>query len=225
MRKPRNYKKILDALEEQWGLEENYPTDLSHEEPLDDLVLTVLSQNTNDTNRDKAFVILRENYPTWEGAAAASEADITESIRIAGLGPTKASYIKQILKIVKDKFGSYSIKELKNWKTEKVREFLTSLPGVGIKTAGIVMVFDLNMPAFPVDTHVARISRRIGWVEEKATPEKIQLYLESTLPEERFAGSHLNFLKQGRLVCNARKPKCEICVIKKWCNFGKALDG
>ncbi|MGI6443029.1 MAG: endonuclease III domain-containing protein [Synergistaceae bacterium] len=224
MKKPSNFKKILDAFEEEWGFEKNFPEDLVFEEPLDNLVLTILSQNTNDINRDKAFKILREQYPTWEETALASESDIAQRIKIAGLGNTKASYIKQALNTVKDKFGEYSIKELKKWDPKDVREFLVSLPGVGVKTAGIVMVFDLGMPSFPVDTHVARISRRLGWAEEKTTPEKIQLYLEATLPEERFAGAHLNFLKQGRTICSARNPKCGECTVKKWCKFGKSLD-
>lgn len=224
MKKPSNFKKILDAFEEEWGFEKNFPEELVFEEPLDNLILTILSQNTNDTNRDKAFKILREQYPTWGETALASEADIAQKIKIAGLSNTKASYIKQALSAVKNKFGEYSIKKLKKWDPKDVREFLVSLPGVGVKTAGIVMVFDLGMPSFPVDTHVARISRRLGWAEEKTTPEKIQLYLEATLPKERFAGAHLNFLKQGRTICSARKPKCGECTVKKWCKFGKSLD-
>lgn len=224
MKKPSNFKKILDAFEEEWGFEKNFPEELVFEEPLDNLILTILSQNTNDTNRDKAFKILREQYPTWGETALASEADIAQKIKIAGLGNTKASYIKQALSAVKNKFSEYSIKKLKKWDPKDVREFLVSLPGVGVKTAGIVMVFDLGMPSFPVDTHVARISRRLGWAEEKTTPEKIQLYLEATLPKERFAGAHLNFLKQGRTICSARKPKCGECTVKKWCKFGKSLD-
>lgn len=224
MKKPSNFKKILDAFEEEWGFEKNFPEELVFEEPLDNLILTILSQNTNDTNRDKAFKILREQYLTWEETALASESDIAQKIKIAGLGNTKASYIKQALSAVKNKFGEYSIKKLKKWDPKDVREFLVSLPGVGVKTAGIVMVFDLGMPSFPVDTHVARISRRLGWAEEKTTPEKIQLYLEATLPKERFAGAHLNFLKQGRTICSARKPKCGECTVKKWCKFGKSLD-
>ena len=112
MKKPSNFKKILDAFEEEWGFEKNFPEDLVFEEPLDNLVLTILSQNTNDINRDKAFKILREQYPTWEETALASESDIAQRIKIAGLGNTKASYIKQALNTVKDKFGEYSIKEL-----------------------------------------------------------------------------------------------------------------
>ena len=224
MKKPHNFKKILDIFEDTWGSEKDFPSGLTYEEPLDDLILTFLSQNTNDVNRDRAYKKLRQEYPTWDVVANAQVSDIADSIRVAGLGNTKASYIVQILGIIKKKFGQYSIKELKDWNSKEVRKFLVSLPGVGVKTAGIVMVFDLGMPAFPVDTHVARISRRLGWAEEKMSPTKIQEYLESTLPKERFAGSHLNFLKHGRNICNARKPKCGECQVKALCKFGKNLD-
>lgn len=224
MGKPHNLKIILNVFEEMWGCEKNFPSNLAFEEPLDDLMLTVLSQNTNDINRDKAYEKLRENYSTWDKVAEALTSDIAESVRVAGLGNTKASYMKQILEIVKKKFGKYSIKELRSWQPKEARDFLVSLPGVGVKTAGIVLVFDLGIPAFPVDTHVARISRRLGWVKEKTPPDKIQLYLESTLPKERFAGAHLNFLMHGRNICNARNPKCKECQVKKLCKFGKALD-
>ena len=133
--------------------------------------------------------------------------------------------MKQILAILRDKFGSYSICELKNWDAAKAREFLVSLPGVGVKTAACVLVFDLGVPAFPVDTHVARISRRLGWAPEKMAPDKIQEYLESTLPRERFRGAHLNMIEHGRGICSARKPDCDKCYAKNWCQFSKSLDG
>lgn len=224
MKKPAHVKEILDAFERAWGNETPPSPELRHEEPLDGLMLTVLSQNTNDKNRDKAFDKLKAECPTWDKAAEASAEDIEELIRVAGLGETKAARMKQILEIIKNKFGSYSIKELAKWKTEDAREFLVSLPGVGLKTAACVLVFDLNMPAFPVDTHVARISRRLGWVPEKMPPNKIQTYLESTLPSSRFRGLHLNIIEHGRGICSARKPNCIKCNVREWCEFAKSLD-
>lgn len=228
MKKPRHAKEILDAFESVWGFEKRPFVDERLKEPLDDLMLTVLSQNTNDKNRDKAYDRLRAKYPAWEAVLQAPLEDIIEQIRIAGLGETKASNMKRILAIIKEKFGRCSIKELAKWEPKDVREFLVSLPGVGVKTAGVVMVFDLGMPAFPVDTHVARISRRLGWAPEKMPPDKIQLYLESTLPPSRFGGAHLNIITHGRNVCGARRPKCEECPAGKWCDFAnltKSLDG
>lgn len=225
MKKPHHVREILDAFERHWGNEERPSPELRHEDPLDGLILTLLSQNTNDKNRDKAFEKLKSEYPDWDTVAVLPTERIADLIRVAGLGDTKAARMKQILKILKDKFGGYSIDELKGWDVENAREFLVSLPGVGVKTAACVLVFDLEMPAFPVDTHVARISRRLGWVPEKMPPDKIQEYLESTLPKDRFRGAHLNIIEHGRGICSARKPDCGKCYAKKWCQFSKSLDG
>jgi len=173
---------------------------------------------------DRAFAGLKARYPQWEQAANAYAADIADAIRVAGLGDTKAARMKQVLQIIKDRFGSYSIKGLADWDTCEAREFLVSLPGIGLKTAACVLVFDLDKPAFPVDTHVARISRRLGWVPEKMQPAKIQEYLESVLPPSRFRGAHLNMIEHGRGICTSRKPDCANCPAKKWCNFYKSLD-
>lgn len=221
MQKPVFANEILDALEALWGREKSMTDAPDHEEPLDGLVLTVLSQNTNDRNRDVAFARLKEDYPTWDKAALATPADIADLIRVAGLGDTKAVRIKQILDIVKNKFGTYSIKGLTAFDYDAARSFLVSLPGVGVKTAGVVLMFEFNMPAFPVDTHIARISKRLGWALEKESPEKIQLYLEETLPKSRFRGAHLNFLDHGRNICKAQKPKCAECSLKPWCDYAK----
>ena len=222
MRKPAYAAEIFDAFEKQWGMEARPASDFRYDEPLDDLLLTILSQNTNDRNRDKAYAKLRETYPLWEQAARAPLEKIIDCIRIAGLGETKAKHIKAVLETVKEKFGEYSIKALETWKTEDIREFLTSLPGVGVKTAAIVLVFDLGREAFPVDTHITRIAKRLGWAPENWAPAKIQEYLEAALDGSRFRGGHLNFLEHGRNVCNARKPKCADCVVSQWCKFGKA---
>jgi endonuclease-3 len=215
---------ILDALEDAWGNEKRPPSDLRHEEPLDGLILTMLSQNTNDKNRDKAFNALKTKYPAWDDVAAASFEDVAETIHVAGLGCTKADRILKVLRIIKGKFGEHSIKSLAELNGAEAKEFLVSLPGVGLKTAACVLAFDLGMPAFPVDTHVARVSRRLGWVPEKMTPDKIQEYLEGVLPARRFRGAHLNIIQHGRQICRARNPLCADCVIAKWCNFTKHLD-
>lgn len=223
MKKPRDSDRILDAFEALWGCEKRFPELFPFfEEPLDDLILTVLSQNTNDRNRDKAFEKLRGGYPAWEDVAALPEEEIEDCIRPAGLSKTKAGRIKTILVTVKKDFGDYSIKAMRDWDAEKIRSYLTALPGVGAKTAGIVLVFDLGKPAFPVDTHIARISRRLGWADEKTPPDKIQAYLESALPPERFGGAHLNMITHGRNICGARKPKCAACPAAPCCRFGRA---
>lgn len=222
MKKPAHAKEIFDEFEKQWGREARSASDFRYDEPLDDLLLTILSQNTNDKNRDKAYAKLRETYPRWEQVAEAPVESVIDCIRIAGLGETKAKHMKAVLEIVKEKFGSYSLKALEDWKTEDIRSFLVSLPGIGVKTAGIVLVFDLGREAFPVDTHITRITKRLGWVPENWAPAKIQEYLEAVLDGSRFRGGHLNFLEHGRNVCGARRPKCTECAVAQWCKFGKA---
>lgn len=223
-KKPPHCKEILDAFETLWGNEANPPSGLKHEEPLDGLILTVLSQHTNDKNRDKAFANLKSIYPDWKRAADAPEADIADAVRSAGLGNTKAAKIKKILLAVNERFGDYSIKGLASWPVDEARKYLIDLPGVGVKTAACVLIFDLEMPAFPVDTHVARIARRLGWVPEKMSAEDIQEYLEGVLPPERFRGAHLNFIEHGRGICDARKPRCGECPVNNRCKYGKSLN-
>ena len=219
-------KEILDELERLYGNEARPASDFCYEEPLDDLILTILSQNTNDKLRDKAFANMKARYSSWEEVAHADIEELKAVLRIAGMSGTKPPRIQQILAAVKDKFGVYSIKELRGWTQPDVRAYLTSLPGVGPKTSAIVECFDLDLPGFPVDTHITRLSKRFGWASEKLPPDKIQEILEAELPKERFRGGHLNFLEHGRGICNARKPRCGECTMIRWCPFGrKELEG
>lgn len=226
--KVHHIQEILDALEVLYGNEARPASDFRYEEPLDDLILTILSQNTNDKLRDRAFVNMKSTYASWEEVAHADINELKEVLRIAGMSSTKPPRIQKILAAVKARFGEYSLKELRNWHQPEVREYLTSLPGVGPKTSAIVECFDLDMPAFPVDTHITRLSKRFGWADEKEPPNKIQARLEAELPPERFCGGHLNFLAHGRSICRARKPDCEHCTLIKWCVYGSkvvAADG
>lgn len=225
LKKPAHYKEILDAFESVWKNEAEPPQDIVHDEPLDGLLLTVLSQHTNDKLRDKAFANLKHLYPTWAEVDAAPVEKVADAVRICGLGNTKAQKIKMILPLIKEKFGDYSIKSMAQWDLDEAYKYLLDLPGVGVKTAACTLVFDLGLPAFPVDTHVMRISKRLGWAPEKMPAEKIQKYLEATLPPERFRGAHLNMIEHGRGICDARKPKCNECPAKKWCAYGKTIDG
>ncbi|MDY2984730.1 MAG: endonuclease III [Synergistes jonesii] len=225
MAEVRHAKEILDALEALYGNEARPASDFCYAEPLDDLIVTVLSQNTNDKLRDIAYKNLRERYPSWEDVASAELEELKEVIRIAGMSSAKPLRIQQILAAVRGKFGRYSLKSLRGWSQPQVREYLTSLPGVGPKTSAIVECFDLDMPGFPVDTHITRLSKRFGWAGEKEPPDKIQARLEVSLPPERFRGGHLNFLAHGRSLCGARKFLCAGCALIEWCDFGKKTAG
>jgi endonuclease-3 len=208
---------VLDALDLVYGNDGMPPGAFSTGEPLDGLILTLLSQNTNDRNRDMAYDALRAKHPAWDDVASLTPDEIAALIRPAGLGDTKSVRMKAILERIRSDFGGYSLLSLKDLAPSDVRRYLSDLPGIGPKTVACVMVFDLGMPAFPVDTHVARVSRRLGWVDERTAPEKIQEFLESAVPPERCGGGHLNMIEHGRAVCGARHPKCGACVIVGLC--------
>ena len=210
--------RLLDVLEDEYH-NEACPPELGHAEPLDGLILTVLSQNTNDKNRDSAYASLRAKFPTWADVAQAGAESLEEVIRTAGLAHTKAARIITILERVKSDFGEYSLLGMKSWDTKRIREYLRALPGVGAKTIACVLLFDLKMKAFPVDTHVSRVARRTGIVTAKSAPEDICAMLECVVPEERCLGGHVNMIAHGRAVCHSRKPECESCVLSEICKY------
>ena len=214
----------LDALEISLGYEARPADEFKQAEPLDGLMLILLSQNTNDRNRDIAFANLKRLYPRWEQIAALEAEEIESLIRIAGLGKTKSERMKQILDLIHAEFGAYSIDAMLQWEPQRARDFLGALPGIGPKTVACVLVFDLGMPAFPVDTHVDRLSHKLGWVPKKMSPEKTQVYLEGILPPDRFRGAHLNLIEHGRQVCHARKPACGDCCIRSLCLWLKEQE-
>ena len=225
MSEVHHVKEILDELESLYGNEARPAEDFYYDEPLDDLILTILSQNTNDKLRDKAFANMKAKYASWEEVAHADIEELKDVLRLAGMSSTKPPRIQQILAAVKEKFGDYTLRSLRGLSQPEVREYLTSLPGVGSKTSAIVECFDLGLPGFPVDTHITRLSKRFGWADEKEPPDKIQARLEASLPPERFRGGHLNFLEHGRGICNARKPRCSECTLRKWCKAPESADG
>jgi len=217
---------VLDRLETAWGME-THPLDRSFGSPLDGLIATLLSQNTNDRNSERAFFEMKRRWPFWEKVLEAGYEELVDAIRIAGLAPTKASRIREILLQIKEDFGFYGLDELRTWKPSKVRAYLENLPGIGPKTAGCVLAFELQMPSFPVDTHVARITRRLGWFTSKQPATEIQEELEKSVPTERQAGGHLNFILHGRNTCHSRKPDCRECILSDICpsrTFHDELD-
>lgn len=186
---------------------------------IDELVSTILSQNTNDVNRDRAFEALRAKFPTWESVRDAKEADVIAAIRLAGLANQKGPRIQQVLREITKERGSLNLDFLADLPVEEARAWLTKFNGVGPKTAAIVLCFSLGKPAFPVDTHVYRVTGRIGLRPEKMTVEQAHPYLESVFPPETYYAAHLNIIRLGREVCNARKPLCPKCPIHKLCDY------
>jgi len=186
---------------------------------VDALVETYLSQNTNDINRDKALKALKARYGTYEDVRDADTEELIECIRIAGLANQKGPNIQAGLKAISEFAGEINLDFLKKMDVEEARAWLTNLKGVGPKTAAIVLVFALDMPAFPVDTHVYRVSGRIGFRPLKLDVAKTHNYLESIGNPREFGPLHLNIIRLGREICQARKPKCPICPVSDLCRY------
>jgi endonuclease-3 len=207
--------KVHEKLLEAFG----QPTWRTPLPPVDELISTILSQNTNDINRDRAFKALRAKFPTWERVRDAKTEGVIAAIRPAGLANQKGPRIQQVLRSITEERGNLDLYFLKDLPLEEARTWLTKFNGVGPKTAAIVLCFSLNRPAFPVDTHIYRVTGRIGLRPEKMTVEKAHPYLESLLPSETYYAVHLNLIRLGREICHARTPDCPKCPIRKLCAY------
>ena len=188
---------------------------------IDELVSTILSQNTNDINRDRAFEALRARFPTWEMVRDANTKDVIEAIRPAGLANQKGPRIQQVLKSITEERGGLDLSFLADLPVDEAKAWLTKFNGVGPKTAAIVLCFSLNKFAFPVDTHIYRVTGRIGLRPERMTVEQAHAHLESLFPPETYYEVHLNLIRLGREICTARRANCEICPIRKLCDYGR----
>ena len=185
--------------------------------PMWNLVLTILSQNTTDASRDKAFAALRKKYPTFVRLAAAELEELAETIRPAGLSRAKAASILGALSRIKNERGGYTLDFLKSMPLSDARAYLTSFGGVGVKTANILLLFSFGFPAFPVDTHVFRVTKRLGLIPPSATPDKAALLLEPHIPAGAHMRLHLNLIRLGREICKPRNPLCPSCPLLKSC--------
>ena len=205
------HKKLIEAFGE--------PTWRNPLPPMDELVSTILSQNTNDVNRDRAFDSLRAKFQTWEQVRDADTDEVIEAVRVAGLANQKGPRIQNVLREITEERGSLDLSFLSDIPLEEARDWLTKFKGVGPKTAAIVLCFSLNRPAFPVDTHVYRVTGRIGLRPEKISVERAHPYLEEVFPPETYYAAHLNIIRLGREVCGARKPNCPVCPVYDLCDY------
>lgn len=187
--------------------------------PVDELVSTILSQNTNDTNRDRAFNSLRERFPTWEEVRDAPPEEVIEAIRTAGLANQKGPRIQGVLKEISDQRGEINLDFLEELSPQETRDWLMQFKGVGPKTAAIVLQFSLGKPAFPVDTHIYRVSGRIGLRPPQMNADKAHDHLANLFPPETYYAAHLNIIRLGREICQARRPNCSICPLQKLCAY------
>ncbi len=188
---------------------------------LDELVSTILSQNTNDVNRDRAFNTLKQRFPTWEEVETADTSDVIDAIRVAGLANQKGPRIQRVLAQIHAERGELSLDFLKDMPRDDARQWLLKFKGVGPKTAAIVLQFSLDKPAFPVDTHIYRVTGRLGLRPEKMDVESAHAYLEESFPPESYYAAHLNIIRLGRELCHPSKPECGICPLADVCRFAR----
>lgn len=196
--------------------------------PLDELIQVILSQNTSDVNSARAYAALREAFPTWESVREAQTDAVAEAIRSGGLARVKAPRIQQVIAHLEAERGAATLDFLAPMPVDEARDYLLSLPGVGPKTAACVLLFSLHKPALPVDTHVYRVSQRLGLVPSKASAEQAHALLEALIPEELYYPFHLLLIQHGRTLCSAQRPQCEACPLCDICpsaTIARSQDG
>jgi len=188
-------------------------------DPVSELVSTILSQNTNDTNRDVAFQRLRARFGTWEEVRDADPAAVVDAIRPAGLANQKGPRIQEALRFVSRERGELALDFLAAWPVDRARAWLSSINGVGPKTAAIVLLFCFGMPAFPVDTHIHRVSRRLVLIGPSVSREQAHDILSALVHPVDYYAFHLNVIRHGRQVCDSRNPLCGACVLRDVCAY------
>jgi endonuclease III len=186
---------------------------------MDELISCILSQSTSDVNRDRGFAALQERYPNWQAVVDAPTEELADTIRPAGLANQKAPRIQKVLRTIYDEREAYDIDFLIDMPIDEARDWLTRLDGIGPKTAAIVLCFAYGRPAFPVDTHVHRVSKRIGFLPEKANAEKAHPIMEAIVPPEDYYAFHIYLIRHGRTICKARQPLCEQCPLTAHCDY------
>ncbi|MBI4670664.1 MAG: endonuclease III [Chloroflexi bacterium] len=188
-------------------------------DPVEALVGCILSQATTDAQSDAAYDALIAKYPTWGKLRDARVTDIARVIRASGLANDKARYIKHALQFIERERGKINLDFLNAMGTADARKWLMQMQGVGPKTASIVLLFAQKRPVFPVDTHVHRVTRRLGWISEKTSAEQAHELLEAQIPPKRYYALHVNLIRLGREICRAQNPRCAICPLKDLCAY------
>ena len=202
-------KKINVLLEKEYGVPKRERTaDL-----LDVLVQTILSQNTNDQNRDRAYQRLKSRFPRWEDILNGKRKVVVEALRPGGLARQKAKRIVDILQWLRKREGKVSLAFLKRMGEEEIKETLGGLKGIGPKTAHCLLLFGLGREAFPVDTHILRVGKRLGFIPEEIDAGKAHAWMHPLVPKGKALSLHLNLIRHGRSVCKPKNPKCAECFL------------
>ncbi len=212
---------VYERLRETYGARRWRP----HQEPVDELILTILSQRNTDRSTEQSYLTLRERFPTWEQVMHAPVEEVADAIRWSGLYQMKAPRIQGVLRTIDEERGNFDLRFLKEFPLAEAKAWLKALPGVGPKTTAIVLLFSLGMPAFPVDTHVYRVSQRLGLVGPKTSEAGAHDVLETMLEPSQMFEFHVNMIAHGRRICHAIGPKCDQCPLLSLCPFGQTRLG
>jgi endonuclease-3 len=186
-------------------------------DPVDELILTVLSQNTSDVNRDRAWESLRARYPTWQALADARPRDVARAIKVGGLSNIKAPRILSVVREIRAREGGFDLGWMRGASDQEITEYLTSLPGVGPKTAACVLAFSLDRPALPVDTHVHRVATRLGFMAPGTPATRAHALMADAVPPKLRVAMHVGLIRLGREICKAGRPRCEVCPLQDLC--------
>jgi endonuclease-3 len=209
----------IELLRRRYG----QPVRFNQRPPVDELISTILSQHTSDINPERAYLSLQRRFPRWQQVIDAPTGQVAEAIRGGGLARQKAPRIQQALREIQERTGGFDLGFLANVPIDEARDWLTAIDGVGPKTASCVLLFSLQRPALPVDTHVHRVALRLGFVPPRTTAERAQPQLEAQIaPEDRY-DAHLLLIKHGRETCVARSPRCAACVLAVKCPAAPAF--
>lgn len=217
----RKRRKMADLVLERLGDRYRHPRWAGPRlDPVSELVLTILAQNTADVNSFRAFTALRERYPTWEAVLAAPTDELVDVIRPGGLAPTKGPRIQHVLAEVRATTGDgWDLSFLASRPVEEARDWLVALPGIGRKTASIILLFTFGRPAMPVDTHVHRVATRLGMLPERTPLARAHDLLEAVLQPDEMYPFHVELIRHGRDTCRAPRPICGLCPLTDACPY------
>jgi|TARA_B100000686_G_scaffold50291_1_gene54001 endonuclease-3 len=216
--KYKKMRQISDGLLDVYG-----PIEwITRRKAIDELVYTILSQHTSDVNSERAFANLMSEFGDFDSVADADEKEIEITIRSGGLSKSKAPRIKKVLNEIRAEVGSFDLSFLSEMPMQNAKEWLMKFNGIGPKTAAIILCFSFQMPAMPVDTHIFRVSKRLGLIGKKITAEKAHDLLERVVPSAEVFQFHMFLIRHGRDTCKARRPSCDVCVLSHICpSFGR----
>jgi endonuclease-3 len=211
--------RAVELLEARFG----EPSSSVAGDPLKSLVATILSQNTTDTNRDRAFAALQQRYPSWDDVLHADGKELAEVIKVAGLSNQRSKRIINLLRWAEERFGGFDLSEICSWDYDRVIEELGNLPGVGVKTVSVMLLFACGHDLCPVDTHVFRVVGRLGWVEAPKSRDDMFRTLQGKFPQGKGLSLHINLIRLGRQICKPRNPLCPECPLNSDCDYYRGL--